>query len=311
MRIVFMGSADLACPCLDRLLAESSITVAAVVTQPDRPKGRRLQTAPCAVRAHVAAASVPVLTPAEVNAPEAVAAVRACAPEVIVVVAYGQMLGAELLALPPRGCINVHASLLPRYRGAAPIQWALAQGETRTGVTTMFMDAGLDTGDLIAQAEVAIAPDDTAGTLHDRLALRGAALLMETLAAVRTGACPRRPQPPEGATYAPKLKKSDGRLDWRQPASRLHDRIRAFNPWPSCYCEWPPFGRIRVWRARVEAGCETAAPGDLVEARGEGPLVQTGREALRLLDLQPEGRTPMSGAAFLRGHPLRPGVRLA
>ncbi|MFA5042600.1 MAG: methionyl-tRNA formyltransferase [Kiritimatiellia bacterium] len=301
MRIIFMGSAELACPCLDRLLANPADRVVGVVTQPDRPKGRALRMAPCAVRAHVAARGIPVLAPENVNAPESVAALRALAPDLIVVVAYGQFLKAEILNLAPRGCMNAHASLLPKYRGAAPIQWAVANGETETGVTTMFVNARMDAGDIIDRIVEPIRPEDTAGSLHDRLARCGAELLARTIEALRQGSIRRQPQNEAEATFAPRIKKADGRIDWHLPAVQIHNRARGFNPWPGCFCELPPAGVVRVLKTRVEAGRSEEA-GAVLEAAGEGPLIQTGQDALRLLELQPAGRKVMSGAAFLRGH---------
>jgi methionyl-tRNA formyltransferase len=307
MRIIFMGSAELACPCLDRLLANPGDQVVGVVTQPDRPRGRSLQMAPCAVRAHVAARGLPILTPENVNAADSVAALRALAPDVIIVVAYGQFLGANILSLPPRGCINVHASLLPKYRGAAPIQWAVACGETETGVTILFVNARMDAGEIIDQMVEPIRPEDTAGSLHDRLARCGAELLARTVAALRQGSIRHQPQDEAAATFAPRIKKSDGFIDWRLPAILIHNRVRGFNPWPGCSCELPPAGVVRIMRSRVEPG--EGQPGLVLEASGDGPLVQTGQGALRLLELQPAGRKVMSGAAFLHGHPLATAAR--
>ena len=306
MRIIFMGSAELACPCLDRLLAIPADKVVGVVTQPDRPKGRALQLAPCAVRAHVAERGIPVFTPENVNTPDSVAALRALAPDVIVVVAYGQFLKADILNLPPHGNLNVHASLLPKYRGAAPIQWAVANGETETGVTTMFVNARMDAGDIIDRIVEPIRPEDTSGSLHDRLAQCGADLLVRTVESLRQGSIRRRPQNEAEATLAPRIKKADGRMDWRLPATLTQNRVRGFNPWPGCFCELPPAGVVRVLKARVEAG-RSGTAGSILEAVGEGPLIQTGQDALRLLEVQPEGRKVMSGAAFLRGHPLAVG----
>ena len=324
MRIIFMGSAELACPCLDRLLANPADQVVGVVTQPDRPKGRSLQMTPCAVRAHVAARGIPILTPDNVNAPDSVAALQALAPDLIVVVAYGQFLKADILDLPSRGpahrlvrhsfsdggsplgeggCINVHASLLPKYRGAAPIQWAVANGETETGMTTMFVNIRMDAGDIIDQLAEPIRPEVTAGSLHDRLAQCGADLLARTLETLRQGSIRRQPQDEAKATFAPRIKKADGRIDWRLPAALIHNRVRGFNPWPGCFCELAPVGVVRVLKTRVETG-RSEVVGTVLDAAGEGPLIQAGQDALRLLELQPEGRKIMSGAAFLRGHPL-------
>lgn len=304
MRIIFMGSAELACPCLDRLLANPADQVVGVVTQPDRPKGRSLQVAPCAVHAHVATCGIPMLTPENVNTPDSVAALRALAPDLIVVVAYGQFLKADILNLTSCGPVNVHASLLPKYRGAAPIQWAVANGETETGVTTMFVNARMDAGDIIDRIVEPIWPEDIAGSLHDRLARCGADLLARTIEALRQGSIRRQPQNEAEATFAPRIKKADGRMDWRLPAAIIHNRVRGFNPWPGCFCELPPVGVVRVLKSRVEPG-RSAAAGSVLKAAGEGPLIQTGQGALRLLELQPEGRKVMSGAAFLRGHPLK------
>jgi methionyl-tRNA formyltransferase len=308
MRIVFMGSSAFACPALDALRADPGYTLACVVTQPDRPRGRRLETAPCPVRRHLGGAAVEVLTPERVNAPDSVAAIRTRRPDVIVVVAYGQMLRAELLALPPHGCLNVHGSLLPRYRGAAPVAWAVANGETVTGVTTLFMNERMDAGDILLQAAVPIEPDDTGGTLGEKLAAAGADLLMRSLAAIRAGTAPRRPQDESLATLAPKLNKTDGRLDWRTPARVLHNRVRAFNPWPCATCRLPgePPRILRVLRTRVAPGGEGPS-GRVLDAGRDGPVVQTGEGALVLLEVQPEGRTGMSGGDFLRGYALKAG----
>lgn len=310
MRILFMGSADFACPALEALLSDNRNEIVAVVTQPDRPKGRNLAVAPCPVKHYMGARAIPVLTPERVNDPDSLTRLRGLAPELVVVIAYGQLLKAELLALPPLGCINVHGSLLPKYRGAAPIQWALANGEPLTGVTTMYMNEHMDAGDTILQQPVPVTPEDTGKTLHDRLAKAGAGLLVTTLDLLRAGKAPRVAQDHTRATFAPKLKKTDGRIDWSLPAGTLHNRIRAFNPWPACYCEWPRASGhfLKVLKARVEAGA--AQPGTVIDMEGEGPLVQAGDAALRLLDVQPDGRQRMSGAAFLRGHALTKGELL-
>jgi methionyl-tRNA formyltransferase len=308
MRILFMGSAGFACPALESLLADDRNNVVAVVTQPDRPKGRNLALSACPVKHYLGARAIPVLTPERINRPESLDRIRALGADLIIVVAYGQLLKPDLLAIPPKGCINLHGSLLPQYRGAAPIQWALANGEPVTGVTTMHMNERLDAGDMILRCEVPIRPDDTGGSLHDRLAKAGASLLAATVNLLRTGEAPRVRQDESLATFAPKLKKSDGRITWSLPAMAIHDRVRAFNPWPTCFCEIPSgSGRfIKVLKTRVETG--TAAPGTLIDTSGDGPLVQAGDgTSVRLLEVQPEGRTAMSGAAFMRGHPLTCG----
>lgn len=304
MRIVFMGSAAFACASLDRLLACADLRVAAVVTQPDRPRGRNLEVGACPVRERIRPLGIPMLTPESVNAPASVDALRELRPDLIVVVAYGQILKPAILGLPPLGCVNLHASLLPRYRGAAPIQWAIANGDPVTGVTTQFMSERMDAGDIILSRSMEIGDEDTGGSLHDKLAALGAELLTATVCRIRAGAAPRTKQDESAATLAPKLSKADGLVDWRLPAAVLRNRIRAFNPWPACHCELPAgSGRaIKLLKARVEPG--SGRPGDVLEASGEGPLVQAGDAALRLLDVQPQGRKPMSGADFLRGHRL-------
>ncbi len=310
MRTIFMGSAAFACPSLDRLISKRDIELAAVVTQPDRPRGRNLEIAACPVKSRVESLGIPVLTPVDINAPGSVAALRDCGPDLIVVVAYGQILKPAILSMPPLGCINLHASLLPKYRGAAPIQWAIANGERATGVTTQFMNERMDAGDILLQRTAAISPDDTAGSLHDKLASLGAGTLDETVAQIRSGTVERIPQEEADATFAPKLSKSDGRIDWHFPAAVLANRIRAFNPWPACHAEIPEgSGRmVKVLIARVERG--SGVPGTVLAVTGDGPLIQTGDGAVRLLQVQPEGKKPMTGSDFIRGCRIAVGDRL-
>jgi len=311
MRTIFMGSAAFACPSLDRLLSRRDVDVIAVVTQPDRPRGRHLAVGPCPVKSRIQPLGIPVLTPESINAPDSVAALRACRPDLMVVVAYGQILKPAILALPPLGCVNVHASLLPKYRGAAPIQWAIANGERVTGVTTQFMNERMDAGDVLLQRPMDIGGDDTGGSLHDKLAALGADLLDETVSRLLAKTAVRVPQNEAEATLAPKLAKSDGRLDWRLPAATLGHRVRAFDPWPTCHCEAPAgSGRIvKVLKARVERGA-AGTPGTVLDLSGDGPLVQTGEGALRLVAVQPEGKKPMGGADFARGCRVAIGDRL-
>ncbi len=312
MRVVFLGSAGFACASLERLLTLDGVEVAGVVTQPDRPQGRNLAVAACPVKQLVASRRIHVLTPERVNAPEALAALRALAPDLLVVVAYGQLLRRELLDLPPLGCINVHASLLPKYRGAAPIVWAVAGGETTSGVTTMRMNERMDAGEILLQCSEPVEAGDTGGSLHDRLAITGAALLAETLRELERGTLRGRPQDETQATLAPKLNKSDGRLDWRRTAVELERRVRAFNPRPVCFSLLPDGGTLRVWQASVEESASGARPGQVLDVGGgEGPLVAAATGALRLRTVQPGGRRAMGGAEFLRGHPLTVGTVLA
>lgn len=308
MRIVFMGSAELACPSFEALMGLPDADVVGIVTQPDRPKGRSLKVSPCAARAAARGTGVPVLTPPRVNAPEALQGIRELRPDLIVVVAYGQILKPALLELPPLGCINVHASLLPKYRGAAPIQWAVARGERETGVTIMYMNEKMDEGDIVLQVKETIGDGDTAGVLHDRLARTGAAALVRAMEELRAGTLLRQVQDASLATYAPKLKKEDGRLDWTQPAATLCNRVRGFNPWPCCHCRVCRGGRTRtlkVLAARAEDG--SGEPGTLVAVGEDGPLVAAGEGCVRLLRVQPEGKRVMTGADYARGYRLAVG----
>lgn len=296
-----MGSAEFACPALELLLKTGRDEIAGVVSQPERPSGRHQKNKKCPVDEYASANTLQVLTPENANTPESVEALRSLKPDLIIVVAYGQILKANLLALAPGGCINLHASLLPKYRGAAPIQWAIARGEKKTGVTTMFLNEAMDAGDIIAQDEELISDDDTAATLGKRLAERGAKLLIETVEMIRHGIAPRTKQNEALVTYAPRLKKNDGLLDWTRPARELANRIRGFQPWPGCYFTLKDRTTVRVLRARVEAD-GSAQPGMMLETHGEGLLIQTGSGSLRLLEVQPEGKKPMTGSAFLCGN---------
>lgn len=304
-----MGSSGFACASLEMLLKAAQDEVVLVVTQPDRPSGRNLEVTGCQVKVSLEGRGIPVFSPAHVNAPESLERLALARPDLIVVVAYGQLLKAPLLSLPPLGCLNVHGSLLPKYRGAAPVQWAIASGETVTGVTTMFVNERMDAGDMILKREVPIEADETGGELHDRLAMAGAELLMETLDLLRQGKAPRTVQDEFAATYAPKLTKADRAVDWSRTAQHLCNRIRAFQPWPGCSCEIPKGSgtRVRILKAAPERG--GGVPGMVLEAGARGILVQAGEEtALRLLKVQPEGRKPMLCDAFLRGRKIVPGA---
>jgi len=311
MRIVFMGSAQLACDSLEMLLERERVELVGVVAQPARPRGRRLRSEPCATVLAAAGSGVALLTPENVNAPDTLAQLRVLKPDLIAVLAYGQILRREVLDLPPQGCVNIHTSLLPRYRGAAPIQWAIARGERVTGVTAIFMNERMDAGDTIAQREVPIGPQDTAVDLHERLGREGAALLSAVIESLLAGTTTRRPQDEAAVTFAPKLKKEDGRIDWTLSAEDLYNRVRGLNPWPGCFCSVPaPDGpkSLKILRARVARG-GGGEPGDVLDVGPDGPLVAAGDGALRLLELQLEGRRAMSGGEYVRGHPLERGQR--
>lgn len=310
VRVVFMGTAPLARASLAALLAAPAVArVTAVVTQPDKPGGRDLRVQPSPVKTLANEHGLPVLQPARARDPGFIGELRALAPELVVVAAYGQILPPALLALPPFGCLNVHASLLPRWRGAAPIQWAILAGDPETGVTIMQMDAGLDTGGMIATARTPVHGDDSGQTLHDRLAALGADLLVRTIPGWVAGALPARPQPAEGVTYARKITREDGRVDWTKPAVQLAREIRAFNPWPGSWTALPgPDGpvRIKLWRGETVDLPAGAPPGTILAADAAGLLVACGAGALRLLELQREGRRRLAAQAFLAGNPVIP-----
>ena len=284
MRILFLGTAEFACPSLVALHRLSGHELIGVITQPDKPKGRSLQLAPPPVKVTADKLGVPVSQPAKIR--EAVEIIRAQRPDVIIVIAYGQILPPALLEIPSCGCINVHSSLLPRWRGASPIQSAILAGDAETGVTTMFMDEQLDHGDIILQRREIIRGDDTGTTLHDRLAQLGAELLTETLALADWL---RQPQDETQVTLARKFTKADGRIDWSKSAVEIDRQVRAFNPWPGAFTDrdgdW-----LKIWR--VELVPATTAGADIMRA---------GTGAVRLLEVQPAGGKRMSYAAFARG----------
>ena len=310
LRIIFMGSAELACASLEALTRQPGFEVLAVVTQPDRPRGRELKLQASPVKQAAASRGLRVLQPERAREEGFIGELRGLQPDLIAVAAYGQILPKAILELPRFGCLNVHTSLLPKYRGAAPIQWAILNDEAETGVTIMKMDAGLDTGDILTQAATPIRAEDNAQTLHDRLGKIGAELLVSTIRDHVAGKITPRPQPAEGASHARKITKEDGRLDWTQPARALWNRVRAFTPWPGAFTQLPgqtPPQLLKIWQAEVVAG--SGAPGEIIAAEKTGPVIACGDEALRILELQREGGRRMSAGDFLAGHSLKPGVR--
>ncbi|MBN8581941.1 MAG: methionyl-tRNA formyltransferase [Anaerolineae bacterium] len=294
-RVVFMGSPDFSLSTL-RLLAQH-YQVVGVVTQPDRASGRGRELKAPPVKLLAQELNIPIIQPEKLRNPEAMQQLQAWAPDLIVVAAFGQILKKDVLELPKYGCINVHASLLPRWRGAAPINAAVLAGDEETGVTIMKMDVGLDTGPMLAMKSIRIKPDDTAGSLFDVLATLGADLLIETLPAYMDGKLSPQPQPEEGATYAPMLKKEDGLLDYNQPAVDLARRVRAMNPWPGAWFEWNG-APLKVHKAHVGQG-KAEAGKRLVEQNQ--PAVGTGSGILILDEVQPPGKKPMNGKSFLAG----------
>jgi len=310
-RLIFMGTANLAAEVLRVLCRQPDLQILAVISQPDKPKGRDLKTAPTPVKTVALEHQLTVLQPERARDPQFIEQLRALAPDLIVVAAYGQILPQALLDIPRHGCLNVHTSLLPRHRGAAPIQWAIMEGDVATGVTIMKMDAGLDTGAMLATVTTAIADDDNAQTLHDRLAGLGAELLVKTIPDYVAGKIIPQPQPAEGVTYARKISKEDGALDWSQPARSLWNRIRAFTPWPGAFTFLPGEARpmlVKIWRAEVDSA-HSGSPGEILAADKQGVVVACGDQSLRVHELQREGGRRLAAQEFLSGHPLQPGQR--
>jgi methionyl-tRNA formyltransferase len=304
LRIVFFGTPDAALPPLEAL-AGSRHEVIAVVTAPDRPSGRGMNLTPTPVSRLASSAGIPVIQPPTLRTAEAQATLAGFGADVFVVVAYGLLLPPAVLQIPPLGCINVHFSLLPLLRGAAPVQWALIQGHDRTGVTIMLMDPGMDTGPMLAAVEEPILPEDTAGTVAARLAPAGAELLLEVLDLLEKGEAVPVPQDDSLATMAPKLSAADAQIDWSAPADRIANRVRGFNPRPGA---WATLRSRRLKILKVEpTGQPSDGPAGTLSMVGGVPVVDTGTEKLRLVEVQPEGKAPMTGAAFARGHRPTPG----
>lgn len=308
MRIVFMGTPDFSVPVLEALVQEGH-EVVQVVTQPDKPKGRGKSVLMTPVKEKALALGLPVWQPERIRRPEAVEQLKELAPDVIVVVAFGQILSRQVLDIPRLGCVNVHASLLPKYRGAAPIQWAILDGETCTGVTTMLMDEGIDTGNMLEKLEVPIAPDETGGSLHDKLSRAGAELIRSTLRRLEAGTLVPEPQTEEGTCYARMLTKTMGDIDWNMDAAAIERLIRGLNPWPSAYTHLD--GRtLKIWKAQVREGNPEGVCGQIVETGRDSISVKTGNGVLVLQEVQLEGKKRMDAGAFLRGFPLKAGTVL-
>ncbi|MCM1267709.1 MAG: methionyl-tRNA formyltransferase [Bacteroidales bacterium] len=322
MKLVFMGTPDFAVGALEALI-EAGHQIAAVVTQPDKPKGRGKEVQMTPVKACAVSHGIPVFQPVKIREPEAVETLRSYQADIFVVAAFGQILSEEILAMPQYGCVNIHASLLPRYRGAGPIQWAIINGEKITGVTIMQMDKGLDTGDMLFRTEVEIAPDETADTLHDKLSAAGARLIVEALAKIEAGDVTPVKQNDEDSCYAKMLNKSMGKIDWRMEAEKLDCLIRGLISWPGAstlfrgktlkiWQEEPVLEQdMAAWEAaqgQEQGGfAKDAPPGTVVRVEKDAFYVQTGKGVLKVLEVQPEGKKRMAVKDFLLGYPIKAG----
>ncbi len=305
LRAVFLGTPAFALPSLHAVAR--TLTVVGVVTQPDRPSGRGRVPAPPPVAVAAREMGLRLFQPESLRSAEALTELSTLRPDLLVTVAYGRLVPSGVLALPPMGCINLHPSLLPEYRGASPIQRAIADGASATGVTVMYLTEELDAGDIILQRRVAIGPEETAGELEARLAQEGAALLLLAVGQIARGEAPRHAQDHARATYAGKLSKADGAIQWVRPAQTLVNLVRAMNPWPCAHTTWHG-GVLKVWRARVADG--QGPPGQVLEAGEAGIRVAAGEGAMALIEVQPEGGRRMPASAFARGHRITAGDRL-
>ncbi|MBR1696259.1 MAG: methionyl-tRNA formyltransferase [Selenomonas sp.] len=305
-RVVFMGTPEFAVPCLAAL--HEQCEVMAVITQPDKPRGRGQKMMPSPVKAWAVEHDLPVYQPEKIKTEEFTAKLEKMKPDLMDVVAFGQILSQRILDIPEYGCINVHASLLPRYRGAAPMQWCVINGEEKTGVTTMFMDAGLDTGDMLLKAEFPIGEDTTLEEVHDGLMGMGAKVLMDTLEKLSDGTLTRTPQPEE-SNYAPMLTKTTGQIDWSKSAQEVHNLVRGLNSWPGAYTSLDG-AKYKIWRTRRTGERTTSLAGTVVRAdKKTGLFVAAGDEVLEILELQAPGKKKMGAADYLNGHGFAAGAK--
>ena len=310
MKVIFMGTPDFSVGTLEALI-EAGHEVALVVTQPDKPKGRggKMQYTP--VKEVAVAHNIPVYQPKRIREPECIEELRKYNADIMVVIAFGQILPKEILEMTPYGCVNVHASLLPSYRGAAPIQWAVINGEKVSGVTTMQMNEGLDTGDMLLKVEIPLDEKETGGSLHDKLAEAGARLCVETLDALKAGPVTPEKQGDSPTAYAKMLDKHMGKIDWKMSAKEIERLIRGLNPWPSAYTRWNENDKgMKIWEAEVAEGQTDKAAGTVVEVAKDGFFVQTGDGLLKITALQIPGKKRMDAAAFLRGYQMETGTVL-
>lgn len=310
MKVIFMGTPDFSVGTLEALI-EAGHEVALVVTQPDKPKGRggKMQYTP--VKEVAVAHNIPVYQPKRIREPECIEELKKYNADIMVVIAFGQILPKEILEMTPYGCVNVHASLLPSYRGAAPIQWAVINGEKVSGVTTMQMNEGLDTGDMLLKVEIPLDEKETGGSLHDKLAEAGARLCVETLDALKAGTVTPEKQGDSPTAYAKMLDKHMGKIDWKMSAKEIERLIRGLNPWPSAYTRWNENDKgMKIWEAEVAEGQTDKAAGTVVEVAKDGFFVQTGDGLLKITALQIPGKKRMDAAAFLRGYQMETGTVL-
>lgn len=309
MRIVFMGTPDFAVPSL-KALVEAGHEICGVFTQPDKPKNRGMKLQATPVKEYALSAGLPVFQPAKMRDGEALEILRALKPDLIAVAAYGKLLPVDILELPRLGCVNVHSSLLPKYRGAAPINWAILNGEDETGVTIMYMAEGMDTGDILAQAKTPIDINENAAQLFARLADMGARLLVDTVAGLEAGKIKPIPQDSAKATHAPMLSKEQSPLDWTRTARQLHDQVRGLYPWPAAAAVMDGI-RCKVLRTALTEETTGSIPGTVLQADKKGLRVACGDGGvLDILELQPDGKKAMAASAFLLGHPVAPGTTL-
>lgn len=308
MDIVYMGTPDFAVPALEKLI-EAGHKIMAVVTQPDRQRGRGKEVLYSPVKECALKYGIPVFQPAKIKAPEAVEQLRSYHADIFVAAAFGQILSKEILEMPRYGCVNIHASLLPKYRGAAPIQWAVINGEDKTGVTIMQMDEGLDTGDILTQKEILIAQEETGESLFEKLSVLGAKLLVETLDGIWRGDVAKRKQDDSLSTYARMLKKEDGRIDWSKTSKQIEQQIRGMNSWPSAYTMWN--GKtLKIWKAQWNQSVHAHAPGTILTVEKESVSIACGEGVIRITELQLEGKKRMAVKDFLLGYHMEEGSRL-
>jgi methionyl-tRNA formyltransferase len=308
MRIVFMGTPVFALPSLARLI-ETEQEIVAVITQPDKPRGRGLKVSPAPVKVSAEAAGLPVYQPKSLKSPSFLELLQGLRPDLVLVVAYGKFLPDTILNLPRLDCVNVHPSLLPKYRGAAPIQWALLNGETHTGVSTISMAQEMDAGDIFLQRSIPVEPADTYVSLNAKLSRLAAQLVIETISGLAKGELKPTPQAPEEVSFAPRLKKEQGRIDWRQPASYIERQLRALNPWPSTYTHWQG-RRLKILEAGIAAGENRERPGTIISIMPAGWLVSCGQGIVLITFVQPENGRIMSAHDFSLGHKLAIGTLL-